>query len=204
MNLIEAGIFDAGGVLHTVDLDAIKKDIKQTLKLEEVPFTSAWQILTPLLGIGAIDEQEYWERFLEITNCKVPLPAESLLLREYRKNFSFDAEMLAVVRDLKSNGVRLAVLSNTVPPHSRFNREVGLYDHFDVQVLSDEVGVRKPSPRSYLMTVGRLGVRTDQSFLVDDLVENVVAFEALGGRGVLCESARQVRRDLKLLGLPLY
>ncbi|MEN8162128.1 MAG: HAD-IA family hydrolase, partial [Myxococcota bacterium] len=62
---------------------------------------------------------------------------------------------------------------------------------FEVIVDSSEVGVRKPDPRIFELTLERLGgLEPEQALFLDDAASNVAAAERLGIRSVL------VRPDL--------
>jgi HAD superfamily hydrolase (TIGR01509 family) len=129
--------------------------------------------------------------------------AESLFLREYVRRFRVHHDVLDLVAALKRRGLRLAVLSNTIEPHARYLRRTGLLRHFDVQVLSNEVGMSKPDPRVYRHTLRLLESEAspERVFFVDDLAENVAAAAALGIHGILFESGAQLRDALRALGL---
>jgi putative hydrolase of the HAD superfamily len=197
----EAGIFDIGGVLMPVDLKPIYQDIMQTLGISEETFTPIWRRLTPLLNTGRITEGAYWQRFLKESGSAAALPDQSLLLREYIPRFSINTDTLGIIRQLKAQGIRLAALSDSVPPHTAFNRSRSLYDEFDIQMLSDEIGVNKSNPRAFLMTLARLKTRPEQTFFVDDLEININMAQTLGIQGILFEDPRQLKKELKKLGL---
>jgi len=87
-----------------------------------------------------------------------------------------------VARAARGAGVRTALLSNSWGtdgyPRQRLSR------HFDVQVISGEVGLRKPDPEIYLMTCRRLGVGPEACVFVDDLEHNIEVARGLGMRAV--------------------
>ena len=65
-------------------------------------------------------------------------------------------EMLVLVRELKTKGYRVGLLSNVLPVTAQLIRENGGYDEFDFTVLSYEVGARKPSPLMYETALANL------------------------------------------------
>ena len=54
------------------------------------------------------------------------------------------ADVIALVSNLRKLGLKLAILSNTIEPHAKALRALGLYDGFDKVFLSHEVGMHKP------------------------------------------------------------
>lgn len=63
---------------------------------------------------------------------------------------------------LRSRGLRLAIVSNTMRTPGTSLRKIldmhGLLGLFEVLTFSDEVGVRKPAPEIFRLTLERLGV----------------------------------------------
>lgn len=102
---------------------------------------------------------------------------------------------------LRNKGIKLAALSNTIPQHVEVMENEGVFDLFDVRVLSCEAGLRKPDPRIYKLTLEKLGVLPKQVFFTDDRKENVEAAEKLGINAFLFESTSKLRKDLNKIGL---
>ena len=82
--------------------------------------------------------------------------------------------MLRVVDDARAAGVRTAVLSNSLgrSPHDPYG-PFNLDDRFDVVVLSDQVGLRKPDPRIFELTAERLGLPAAECVFADDTEDNL-------------------------------
>lgn len=113
---------------------------------------------------------------------------------------ALDERMFAAVAGARRVGVRTGLLSNSWGsggyPRERFA------ELFDVQVISGEVGLRKPDPAIYALAAERLGVPAGGCVFVDDLEVNVHAAEAAGMHGVLHRSADETIAELaEALGL---
>lgn len=148
--IYKAVIFDAGGVLQTYEvMQPIYEDICKTLDISYEQFREVWNEYSDTLGRGEVDETEFWHELVTRTGTKKELPQESLLLREYKTHFQINQETLIIVNLLKERGYKLAILTNTIKVHSEYNKEAGLYAPFDVQVLSDEIGVKKPDKKGF-------------------------------------------------------
>jgi HAD superfamily hydrolase (TIGR01509 family) len=68
-------------------------------------------------------------------------------------------------------------------------------------VLSSEVKVCKPDPEIYRILLERYHLQAAESVFIDDRQDNVAAAKDLGIHAVLFQTAQQVRRDLKTLGV---
>ncbi|MBW3621713.1 MAG: HAD family phosphatase [Actinobacteria bacterium] len=88
-----------------------------------------------------------------------------------------------IVAQARAQGTATALLSNswgtTTYPRER------LGEMFDVLVISGEVGLRKPDPAIFQLTLDELGLEAGACVFVDDLDRNVEVARSLGMTGVL-------------------
>lgn len=198
MSKFEAVIFDAGGVLHESN-SVVTDDLVQELGLEQETLKSIWAKQIPLLGSGKIDETEFWRQVSNEHGIRQVGVAENLLGRAFTEALKSHAPVLELIKELGSNGVKLAVLSNTIEPHAKALRDAGLYDGFDYLFLSHEVGMRKPGAAIYQHVLAELGVNPEAAIFVDDDTENVEAAEALGIKGVVFTDTDKATAELRSL-----
>ncbi len=202
--MIKAVIFDVGGVLHSSENEYVYQDIVQTLGITREQFHEAVKILDPLFMAGKVTEEEFWKRFYEITKAAIPLPeGESLWAREFRKRYRVFDDVLHVVDQLKQLGYQVAVLSNSIEPHSVVNREMGVYAPFPLVVLSQEVSLIKPDPKIYEYTLEKLRVAPEEAVFIDDLEKNILAARNVGMKGIVFENCEQMKQELISFGIPL-
>jgi putative hydrolase of the HAD superfamily len=105
-----------------------------------------------------------------------------------------NAPMIEFVRQLRGRGVRAALLTNNVREWEPLWRaklpEVD--ELFEVVVDSAFVGLRKPDPAIYELTLDRLGgIDPERCVFLDDLDVNCEAARALGMAAVRFENAEQ-------------
>ena len=98
-----------------------------------------------------------------------------------------------------SDECRLALCSNALPGLADYLQQSGLASLFGVIVISALVGLRKPDPRIYHVTAGRLGLPLHACLLVDDKERNVLAAQAAGMPAVVFESAAGLEASLPAL-----
>jgi putative hydrolase of the HAD superfamily len=98
------------------------------------------------------------------------------------------------------HGLRLALLTNNVREwEPRWRSMLDIEGLFDVVVDSAFVGMRKPDPRIYELTLERLGLPATECAFVDDLQHNCDAAAALGLHAVRFQDTEQAIAELERL-----
>jgi len=100
----------------------------------------------------------------------------------YHTCFSAFPDALPCLGQLRTHGLRLAVLTNfELPSIDLTLQHVGVDPSWFAALLSSAaIGCHKPDSRAYLAAVGELGLPLEQCAFVDDRIENVQAARALG------------------------
>jgi putative hydrolase of the HAD superfamily len=97
-----------------------------------------------------------------------------------------DAELFGYYRELVDRGLRMALLTNNVREWEPLWRaKLPIEDVFELVVDSAFVGMRKPEPEIYTLTLERLGLPAGACVFVDDLEINVDAARSLGMTGIV-------------------
>ncbi|WP_432746741.1 HAD family phosphatase [Streptomyces sp. JH002] len=156
------------------------------------------------LEVADITEAEFTDRMLaglppQAAEVLAGRPFGELWFRGRRTN----EEVLALVREVRASGHRVALLTNNVREWGpRWRATVPVDELFDVVVDSSEEGVRKPDPEIYRRLLARLRTPAESCLLLDDTEENTVAAERLGLRTVLFKDPAQAIADVRdALGL---
>jgi len=198
---IRVVIFDVGGVLTAETDAALREDIQRTLGIPPQLFSECWPGLTDLFGRGIITEEEFWEQMVAAGRAANPLPAESLLMREFLRGFQRNEEVFGLVERLRAANYRTAILSNTIAPHAAYHQEHGTYTGFDPVILSHQVRMRKPAANIFAHALTTLGVQPAEAVLVDDLKNNILGARANGMHAIFFQNAAQLEVGLQKLGL---
>jgi epoxide hydrolase-like predicted phosphatase len=108
--------------------------------------------------------------------------------------------MLDLMRELRDRGLRMAILTNNVREWEELWRgKLPLDEIFEVIVDSGWVGMRKPQPEIYLLTLDRLGdgLQPTECLFVDDNEQNVEAARELGMMAVQFHSNEQAIPEIR-------
>jgi putative hydrolase of the HAD superfamily len=147
---------------------------------------------------GEISEREFLESIEAELGGGVRLDS----LREtYFANLHPNRPMIDYMRELGERGLRMAILTNNVrewEPHWRAKLPE-LDEIFELVVDSAFVGMRKPDPRIYELTLERLGggLAPADCVFVDDTEPNCDAARALGMHAVQYRDFEQARAEVE-------
>jgi epoxide hydrolase-like predicted phosphatase len=95
-------------------------------------------------------------------------------------------EMVTFCRELRGRGLRTGLLTNNAREFEEFWKPLLPLDElFDDVVDSSDVGMRKPDPAIYRLSLERLGVAPGEAVFIDDAPGNVAGAEAVGIDAVL-------------------
>jgi putative hydrolase of the HAD superfamily len=112
-------------------------------------------------------------------------------------------EVVDLVRRARAKGVRVAALSNSwgtgdYDPYDGY----ALDELFDAVVISDQVGLRKPSLAIYELTASKIGLPPDDCLFVDDTQANLPPARELGMGTVFFTGANgEIAEIEKLIGI---
>jgi len=119
----------------------------------------------------------------------------------YLKYLERNPEMIAYMRELRGRGLRTALLTNNVREWEATWRAMlpEIDEIFEVVVDSAFVGMRKPEPDVYNLTVERLGggLGPADCVFVDDVAVNCDAARELGMAAVVFETTDQARVEIE-------
>ncbi|NUT09940.1 MAG: HAD family phosphatase [Nonomuraea sp.] len=147
---------------------------------------------------GAAFERDLAARLMTVDG--VPPVAEGLLTRMFAEFERVDA-MYDMLRDVRKNGVKTCLLSNSWSNSYPRHEWDGL---FDAVVISGEVGMRKPEERIFRHALDQLGLPGEECVFIDDIEANIQAARALGIIGIHHRDADTTIAELEsVLSLPL-
>ncbi len=92
-------------------------------------------------------------------------------------------DVRGTLRELRSRGVRMAVVSDAWLDLPESHAELGIGEFFDAYAISRALGCCKPDPRMYHHASNALGLAPEQCLFVDDHPDLVAAAIDLGYAG---------------------
>ena len=207
MSAIRAVVTDFGGVLTTPLFHAFAHvQEEHGIGLEALGMAMFTLTQTrgenPLYALerGEMPEAEFLRVLGEAVGDQVGRPVSMERFAErYFEQLDPNDELIAHLRTLKTErGLRLAMLTNNVREwEPRWKAMIpGIDELFETIVDSAFVGMRKPDPAIYELTLARLDLPAGACVFLDDLEVNCDAARALGMTAIRFESTPQAIAEL--------
>jgi len=116
--------------------------------------------------------------------------------------FTLNKPVYRLYLKLKKKKYKIVFISNTNVIHiEHCARTMPMKKVFIGGIRSDKEGLMKPPPRLYLRAADLAGCKPEECVFIDDIYEYVDAARAVGLKGIQYRSAKQLKRDLKKLGV---
>jgi putative hydrolase of the HAD superfamily len=203
---IEVVVSDFGGVLTTPLVQSFMAFQDQT-GISTETLGRAMQAAAEANGENPLFEMERGEitevAFLEtLTDCLEPLLGHRPEMHRFKEIY-FEAldpnpPMIELMRELKAEGYRMAMLTNNVREWEPLWRPMLPVDEiFETVVDSAFVGCRKPEPRIYEMTLERIGMPAESCLFIDDVAPNCEGARAAGLSAVHFRDNEQAIADVR-------
>jgi putative hydrolase of the HAD superfamily len=203
---IEAIVCDFGGVLTSPLIDSfLAFQDSSGITLEALGHAMA-QIaradgVNPLfeLETGRLSEAGFLDKLATALSAQLGRRVHMHGFGErYFEHLHPNEPMIEHMRSLRARGYRMAICTNNVREWEPLWRsKLPVDEIFDVVVDSAFVGVRKPDPEIYEMTLARLGVAPRAALLVDDVDVNCDAARRLGMQAVQYHSSEQAIAEIE-------
>lgn len=205
--MTKAIIFDMGSVLVGAEWRIIYKRIAKKLRISEEKVKEISKPLSAKWNVGKIDEKEFWKGFEKRLGRKIDRGfIKDLWFRNhinYTRNISESWKILA---ELRTKKVRLAIVSNTIPPHVKAHRKTGRINKLkklgvEFFIWSCSVGLHKPTPKIYKIALRKLNLTAKKCVFVDDKLSHIKAARKLGITVIHFKTPKKLRKNLIKLGI---
>ena len=194
-NRWDAVIFDYGRVLSLAPSADELQQFAALVGVTEPPFFEIYSATRHDYDRGLTDFRQHWRAFCDAAGVELgPAQVERIAGMETLMWLRVNPEALALAREIKAQGVRIAILSNM--PHDLLayvRSEFDWLDEFEVKIWSCEFGITKPDPAIYRACLDALGCEPARTLFFDDRPNNVEAARDLGMEAHIFESAEQAR-----------
>jgi len=184
----DAIVFDAGGTL--IDMRPTRADVFADVllangfevdpaRLEKAIGKADRTLDEEFAKLDGEDDSDYWKRFDLVVLEEIGFVGDPdhiyHALREKFNDFIPKVETWVdypetkrVLRELRKRGFTLGVISNATELVNRVLDNLDLTKHFDFVIVSDEVGVNKPSARIFMMAAEKARTSPNRMLFIGD------------------------------------
>jgi 2-haloacid dehalogenase len=198
LNGIRACVFDAYGTLF--DVSSVARGAQDALGERWQALSDLWRMkqlqYTWLRGLAG-HHADFWQVTGDALDFALAtLRIEDRALRERLMNLylsiSAYPEVPAMLAELKSRGIKLAILSNGSPAMlAAAAGNSGIAEHLDAVLSVEEVGVYKPHPEVYGLAPRRLAVPKDNICFLSSNGWDAYSAKAFGFKVLWCNRFNQ-------------
>lgn len=171
---------------HGVD----PRDAARQMLAQWASASGRWEVLRTVE-----QEEAFWQLYGAELAARLQLPEQAghEMMREwpYWRFMTPAPGVREVLLALRARGLKIGVLSNTLPNVAATLEAVGIGDVVDVALSTCALGVHKPEPRAFRLAAEALGVKPEQVVFVDDRPENIEAARLVGMQAYLIDHAGQ-------------
>lgn len=204
--MIRAVISDFGGVLTTPLAGSFEAFAKRSgITLEALGTAlgtlAARDGVHPLheLECGRVTEASFMEAMAATLSESL---GREIAMESFAEHYFGGLEpnepMIELMAALRAEGYRMALLTNNVREwEARWRSMAPIEEIFELVVDSAFVGMRKPDPEIYELTVQRLGVPAPECLFVDDFEHNCEAAREVGMSAVVYREPEQGIADVR-------
>jgi HAD superfamily hydrolase (TIGR01509 family) len=168
-------VFDLGRVVFAQDPAKSTAEFKQFFSY--VSLTPMPQFWTDY-DMGVVSFDQVAEELAAYRGVESEFAREMITIAIGKQETIRPTEKL--IDELKAAGYKLYVLSNMSREFIDFLRKQKVYENFDGDVVSCEVGIVKPMPEIYDLLIERFDLDPAETIFIDDRKENVDAAAAKG------------------------
>jgi putative hydrolase of the HAD superfamily len=216
---IDAVLFDAGGTL--IDLSPSKAEVFKRV-LGESGFDAPLEKVATLVAeaerkfdehaseLDGIDEGGFWQEYDKFVMDRLGYKGDWLrfskdLSKEFERvipqveSWAEYPDARPLLDELRERKFKLGVISNATDLVEKVLSNLRLTEYFDLIVVSDKVGVRKPNERIFLIAADKARVRPNRILYIGDrLAIDVLGAKRAGMNAVLLDRMN-VYRDVDCL-----
>jgi putative hydrolase of the HAD superfamily len=191
----DAVIFDYGGVLSYAPARQDLAAYARSSGFDETSFFRLYTETRDYYGRSATGYPQHWHRAAEAAGMTVSETAVKQFIEKESDLWTRpNPEVLALAREVKSAGTRIAILSNMTFDLLRLlQTKFNWLGEFDVQIWSCEHGCAKPDETIYRACLDALGCEPARALFFDDRSRNVKGARQVGMEAHLFESAKQAQ-----------
>jgi epoxide hydrolase-like predicted phosphatase len=193
-------VFDIGGVVYDENMWPLHASIAKRHGIDIVTFNRVVRRYWNRATVGRIKGKRFVMHLMHDLNIhdKKVFMRDWIAVRE--KTMVPIPGVIDLIKRLKKN-YRVGSLTNILHMYDPLRWKRGVYDHFEFNVISSRVGMRKPNLNIYRHAIKKINLNPEQIVFIDDLPRNIMPARKIGMHTILFKNTTQLKGELKKLGV---
>jgi epoxide hydrolase-like predicted phosphatase len=197
MKKIKCIIFDFGGVVTQDKIEPVFEEANRILNKKA--FIRRHELYTTALK-GKISAKEHYEILSKKTGIS-PENLEKAFTKSHLKIMKLNKTVLKLVKDLKSKGYQVVMISNITEISKNVNKKRKIFPYFSPAILSCDVKSIKPQKRIFEIALQKINLKPEECVFIDDRKELLQTPQKMGFKTINFKNTQQLTRDLKKLDI---
>lgn len=142
-----------------------------------------------VMDIKYIPEEEFVANLKRDLGYDAPKDIFSYFAKAYRKQRRPNTQFLNFLNEIRSDGIKTAVLSNTIAIYAQEHARAGVNKEggFDPIIYSWQVELAKPQKEIFELALNKLSAEPENIIFIDDKPEHIKSAASLGMHTILFE-----------------
>ncbi len=194
--MIKAVIFDLWGTL-AYNKNHIGSYIQKVINIIGSENEEKFKELRKEWYIRNYNSDEFFTKLLNKINKPVAFKDELVRLWNSQiNNVALFDDSLDILEILKRKGIKLVLLSNTIPISNESIKKLNIHGYFNIIYFSCNEGIMKPSPLIYQKILTKLNMKPEEVIVIGDQIEtDIQGAEIYGIKAVLLD--REGKKEYK-------
>jgi putative hydrolase of the HAD superfamily len=192
--MIKAIGFDCGGVIVGLSGPLFMQKASELLGVELKTLSDIYFKFNHLMNNGEVSREDFWKKIVQELNVEDRF--DDLIKLTKETTTEINGSVLGLVDKLRMRGYKVGLLSNNTTDEAKRLEDIGLFGHFDVRIISSEVGMSKPDPRIFHLLIERLGIKPEELAFIDDAERSLSRASEVGFDPILFTDYDSLVREL--------
>lgn len=200
--MIKNIIFDAGGVIVKYEKDSHLDVLVKVFSVSLDEAKDIWKRGRERILVGEITVKDFIN---EVNNNRKSNRDISDLYNRWLKlyestGYQLDKNVIYLIKRLKKN-YKVYLLTNIYDTTGQHKTHLYVSKLFDKTFRSYELKMKKPDRKIFLHVLKETNAQPEETVFIDDQEKNIIAAKELGMKAILYENMKQLRHELKSLGI---
>ena len=195
-------VFDIGSVVTKPKKIRASNVLSKYYKIDLDEFLDAMFKKWDERQTGKISMKQYYESVARALKIEDVAGFEKRWESLMEKHIEPNTTVISLIKYLKSN-YKIIAFTNVSKDAEEIRIKKGIYDYFDLKLISCDEGMKKPDEDFYKLLIERSTLKPNELIFIDDSETNLLVAQKLGIKTIHFQNARQLKKDLKKLGVKI-